>query len=153
MARELHACRAWTIAVKTVVYASVKTPKTLADPSEAVDIVERAQLRNLHENVTGALLATSEHFAQVLEGPPEGVDAIISSILRDPRHTEIAILRDGPIQRRSFAKWSLAYIGEATYVGGMVQAAHRQPTEPTYADRLMRLMREFVRSEPGLSRA
>ena len=102
-------------------------------------------IRNAGLLVTGALVATENRFAQVLEGPNANVDTLMVSILRDPRHTAINVIRDTPIRRRTFPKWSLAYVGPSTYVQGLIQPMLAEPFTTAQTDKLVRLMREFAR--------
>ena len=133
--------------MKTVFYVSEKTPAALADPGHAADIVSAAQARNPPLGVTGALMSAGRYFAQVLEGPDEAVDAIMASICKDARHEKIVILRESPVDHRLYSDWGLAYLGEATYVAGLVEAAIRDPATPLYAERITRFMREFAHDE------
>ncbi|MGH1591417.1 BLUF domain-containing protein [Methylobacterium phyllosphaerae] len=49
------------------------------------NIVETSQSRNAQLHITGALVASRNRFAQILEGPRAGVDELMESIRRDPR--------------------------------------------------------------------
>lgn len=133
--------------MKTVFYVSEKTPAALADPGHAVAIVSVAKARNPPLAVTGALMSAGRYFAQVLEGPDEAVDALMASIRKDDRHHRIIVLREGALDRRVFSDWGLAYLGEASYVAALVEAAIRDPGTPLYADRIIRFMREFAHDE------
>lgn len=91
--------------VQSVVYQS-RYAKPLSDES-LNGLVRLAQQRNHGAGVTGALLADNDRFFQWLEGPVENLSAIMASIERDRRHTDIEILRtteDGP---RVFPGWDL----------------------------------------------
>lgn len=55
-------------------------------------IVAVAQSRNADLNVTGALLFTGSHFAQILEGKAEAIGLLLASIRRDPRHRDIVVV-------------------------------------------------------------
>lgn len=64
--------------------------------------------RNSELNITGMLIATRSHFAQVLEGPKEAVNQVMASIIADPRHIDLKELRRANIDIRRFASWQLA---------------------------------------------
>lgn len=84
------------------------------DPRERehiADILMSSRRNNEAAKVTGALLATDECFAQVLEGEQEAVEDTYWRITRDPRHRDIALLLTEPIAERQFPEWSMAYIG------------------------------------------
>ena len=59
--------------------------------------------------------------------------------------TAINVIRDTPIRRRTFPKWSLAYVGPSTYVQGLIQPMLAEPFTTAQTDKLVRLMREFAR--------
>jgi hypothetical protein len=126
--------------------------KTVAWPDDATDvaaITEVARSRNAELAVTGALISTRANFAQLLEGPSAAVDALMDSIRADPRHREVRVVANGPIARRQFASWSLAYAGPSTYVAAVLEPLLAE-NAPGYDIRmLMRLMREFARKYAG----
>jgi len=84
------------------------------------DIVRVSRERNRHLAVTGALLFTRQRFAQFLEGPEEGVNALKTSILCDDRHqlvtTACWVIQKG----RLFQGWSLVYSGASQYMAGIL---------------------------------
>ncbi len=129
--------------LKLVFYVSFKTTPWPLDEPDLAAITEVAQSRNADLDVTGALVSTQRHFSQVLEGPPAGVDAIMDSIARDPRHRAMRIVEVRPAQHRLFPEWSLAYAGRATYVGAMIAPLVEGGTEPD-AQRLMACIRKFA---------
>ena len=61
-------------------------------------------------DITGALLATDDCFAQVLEGEQETVEETYARITRDRRHVDIVLLLKEPVAERQFHKWSMAFI-------------------------------------------
>jgi hypothetical protein len=74
-----------------------------------LDILETSRKRNLSLGVSGFLLRAPTAFFQCLEGTADVVQAIMSDIREDPRHsnvTEFATLRNKP---RDFAAWSMGY--------------------------------------------
>ncbi len=87
------------------------------------DIVGIARQRNAELGVRGALLFTGARFAQVLEGSRAAVEELMTSIDRDPRHTDIVIIQAGDIPRPRFAKWALAYSGPSIFVSLTVARA------------------------------
>lgn len=64
---------------------------------------------NGDRDVTGMLLYRNERFIQILEGPRETVRALAKRIARDPRHRDMRILLDEPIDARRFAEWTMGY--------------------------------------------
>jgi hypothetical protein len=85
-------------------------------PSVVDDIVAGSIKRNSARHITGALMFTGEHFAQILEGKAADVDAVMASILADPRHDDIIVMTQERIVERSFGDWTLAYAGPSRFV-------------------------------------
>lgn len=78
-------------------------------PAQALDeLIDVARRNNEQRGITGALLYTGGHFAQVLEGPEDAVRRTMASIERDPRHTAVRRLLEAPMPRRLFGLWSMA---------------------------------------------
>ncbi len=86
-------------------------------------LTEAAAARNASLSVTGMLVLAGPHFAQVLEGSQESIDALMLSIRRDPRHSDIRDIEDRAIPRRQFKEWVTAYNGNATYFTNIVSRA------------------------------
>ncbi len=78
--------------------------------AEIRHILETARKNNSKVNVTGALLFSTDHFAQVLEGPQEAVEAIFERIQHDTRHGDVTILESLTSEQRDFSEWSMAYV-------------------------------------------
>ena len=100
----------------SLLYVSRKMLTLTEEEPAIADIVAVARSRNATLGVTGALAATTDHFAQILEGPAAAVDELMDSIHRDVRHADVTVLRDVGITQRSFPDWSMAYSGPSTYV-------------------------------------
>ena len=83
---------------------------------ETLDDIKTVSLaRNSQLDITGLLIATISHFAQVLEGPKCAVDDVMASISVDPRHCQIVILQKIPIETRQFPLWRLATFERETF--------------------------------------
>ncbi|HEY0627457.1 MAG TPA: BLUF domain-containing protein [Allosphingosinicella sp.] len=115
-------------------------------------IVEVALSRNPKLDVTGALVFTGPHFAQVLEGPKAGVDELLTSIRRDPRHRNMHVVQAVEIAEREFPYWSLAYAGPSLYVDRHLRPlvewrATGSGEEGMQAQRLIKMMRAFAQEQ------
>ncbi|MCL6251238.1 BLUF domain-containing protein [Altererythrobacter sp. KTW20L] len=80
------------------------------DDIRAVSIARNSQL-----GITGLLIVTAMYFAQVLEGPEDAVDDVMKSILADPRHHEIVVVRRDIANRRRFPLWRMARFEHETF--------------------------------------
>ncbi|MFC6773320.1 BLUF domain-containing protein [Methylobacterium gregans] len=85
-----------------------------AEIAEAVSqILAASQRNNAAVGVTGALMFNAGAFAQVLEGPQDGVEATFERIQCDPRHGDVTVLQCGVVESRTFANWSMAFVGQS----------------------------------------
>jgi hypothetical protein len=83
--------------------------RSVATPTKVEDILARARAMNATRQVTGSLLFTGGHFAQVLEGPAPALAETMEAIAADGRHEGLKILLDGTLSARRFGAWSMAY--------------------------------------------
>ena len=74
-------------------------------------ILESSQKGNTEVGVSGVLLATKQHFLQILEGSFEDVNKLYSSIVQDPRHDEVQLISFTCIENRIFDSWAMHGIG------------------------------------------
>jgi len=84
--------------------------RSLAAPADVETILLGARRHNQRRGVTGSLLHTGGHFAQLLEGPPSALADTMAVIGADPRHEAVRRLLDGEIARRRFDGWSMAFV-------------------------------------------
>lgn len=93
--------------MKSVLYVSVADPEM--GTHEIADLVSHSQSRNSADGITGVMLYNGVNFMQLIEGASAVIDACYSRIQRDPRHSGIVTLRDGPIAVREFPAWAMRY--------------------------------------------
>ena len=109
----------------------------LEGPAEAVEqevfrILEVSRRNNLRDGITGALLFSTDYFAQALEGPPAAVHRAFERIQCDARHSGTVVLSCGNVPAREFGEWSMAYVGRVQAEGtryatlAMPQAAEHE---------------------------
>lgn len=78
---------------------------TIADVRNILSISQR---NNRRLDLTGCLLYSGRHFAQVLEGREEVIISTISSVTTDGRNRDIRILLNRQIPLRQYPTWSMA---------------------------------------------
>lgn len=100
------------------VSSSTLSPERSADA--VADIVAVSRANNPGLGLTGALLFTGQHFAQVIEGSPAAVDHLMERVTSDPRHKDILVVARESINARRFANWSMAYSGPSQFVAHYV---------------------------------
>ena len=119
-----------------------------ATDAEIEAIVRVSTVRNAAAEVTGALLFTGDRFAQMLEGDETAVLQIMASIAADPRHRDVTVIEQGPIDRRRFARWSMVRSGQSTFAAATVARALADRRAPDgYA------VRNLIRLLQGLAHA
>lgn len=112
-------------------------------------IVEDSQKRNAKLNLTGALIFTGTHFAQVLEGCKQAIDDLMASVYRDPRHGTVTIVDRTSITERQFSHWAMAYQGPSQFVSRHVtRLIHttKGVEQKRATEWLTQLAREFVKT-------
>jgi hypothetical protein len=80
----------------------------VAPKEQELDLLLRnAQARNRTERLSGLLIYDQGHYFQWLEGPAEALARVWASISRDPRHTDIQVLRQQGLPKRFFGAWDM----------------------------------------------
>ena len=95
-----------------LVYLSTSSIAPERSIAEVTRIVETARTNNVRHGITGVLLHTKNHFAQVLEGPPAAVTNLYEKISSDCRHTAVRLIALEEVENRSFSSWAMAYVGQ-----------------------------------------
>ena len=101
-----------TQALYALAYRSHSRVPTAQADHELADILRVARVNNAAQGITGALLLYDGWFAQVLEGPEAAVRALFERIAEDKRHNGVELLDEGPVEKRVFERWAMAYVGE-----------------------------------------
>ncbi|HXA38864.1 MAG TPA: BLUF domain-containing protein [Phenylobacterium sp.] len=132
--------------LKSVFYVSAKAAPWPHDGPDVEAITRVARARNAALDLTGALISSDEHFAQVLEGPAAAVDAVMASIFRDPRHWRVTVLEEAARGERRFPQWSLAYAGHTPLVALRIAPRLLTPrAQPQDTAELMKLIQAVAR--------
>lgn len=113
----------------------------------AAEICRASASSNQHLEITGALIATTDHFAQVLEGPAPSIALLMQKIHSDTRHCEIRVLQTCSINARTFPNWSMAYAGAPVSTDQFIARALMGGSDvDVNAELLARLITQFARS-------
>jgi len=91
----------------SLVYVSYAADSTTEH--DIKNILQTARDFNGRNNITGMLLYREPYYIQTLEGEKAVVDALYEKICRDPRHTNIVLVFENDIKKRSFAQWSMGF--------------------------------------------
>lgn len=113
---------------------------------EVRSIVTGSCARNERRGITGAMIATSSHFAQYMEGRESAVRALAETIARDKRLANLRHVASGTRSARLFPEWSMAYAGTSVFMRQRVADMIRRSTAPGTdgANSLIMLIREFA---------
>lgn len=116
-----------------LIYVSRWAAGLEADIDETVrKIITTSVQNNRLADVTGMLFAQNGWFVQALEGPKSRVDATLTRIRNDSRHTDLKVIAAVPAEARAFRDWNMV----AVELGPDVQAAQTrlgltEPFNPT----------------------
>jgi len=101
------------MSVFTIAYHSrnLIEDQTMNSAVEFQRLLEQSRTRNAKLGITGALLFNEGRFVQILEGDEATVMELLEDIKRDPRHTDIDVLPPRVFPERTFAHWSMAFVG------------------------------------------
>lgn len=94
--------------------------RSRSTPLDVEQILASARRQNLQRGVTGILLFSGGHFAQLLEGSSRALHDTMSAIDADPRHEAVTRLIEEPATRRRFGDWSMAFF-EAPGADDLIQ--------------------------------
>lgn len=121
--------------------------------SMAQEICRAAAVSNQQTQITGALIFTTAHFAQILEGPADAVDRTMRKIRADDRHDQIRVLRTDPIAARRFPEWSMAYAGGPVALDKFIARALADGEAlAVHSDLLCRLITQFAISRQAMGK-
>lgn len=87
----------------------VSTAADSFDDAALADLLAQSRTSNHDHDLTGMLLYRRGRFFQVLEGPQDAVDELMTKIRRDPRHTDVRVLLTERLDERRFSEWTMGY--------------------------------------------
>ncbi|BBO25978.1 hypothetical protein AltI4_03660 [Alteromonas sp. I4] len=91
-----------------LIYVSER--KSDVDDAEVQSILETARKNNDQSGIKGVLLVLPDYFFQVLEGPSNNIEKLISRVKNDTRHCNIRILSEKVLCDYEFGNWSMVNI-------------------------------------------
>jgi hypothetical protein len=95
------------------------------------DILAASRRNNRRAGISGVLIAGSNRFLQLLEGPPAAVRATYDRIKSDPRHYATVVLSERTAEHRDCPRWDMGFLpGGGAYPGETLQALVERLAEP-----------------------
>lgn len=89
-------------------YCYVSEATSSVTQSDLKVILNTAQAFNRRRGITGCLIYEQGHFAQVLEGAEQDLEALMQRIAQDSRHRNLRVVWSGPVEKPMFEQWSMA---------------------------------------------
>lgn len=135
---------------RLVYYSENRVPSSQLS-AEIETILAASRRNNVLVGITGALMFSGGHFAQVLEGSQAAIESTFERIQQDRRHGNVNLLEFSSAPTRGFQNWSMAFIGSSDDVTAEVKdIAIRSGFDPRPLDggqlfvRLLELLKEPV---------
>lgn len=100
-----------------LVYAS--KAQDFVNDEHVAKILLSARCKNEELSITGLLLFDGSNFLQIIEGDPTAVKEVFACIERDDRHFDIKLFHSGPIKKRYFDSWQMAFHREQSCIAGL----------------------------------
>jgi hypothetical protein len=117
--------------------------------NELTDILTVSMARNTALDITGLLIVTPRYFTQLMEGALSSLDFVMSAIEADSRHTDIAMVLKGPLQKRIGGAWRLVRFEtgsfEERHVTPLLERCHADHSAENVAA-LMTFIRQLLRN-------
>jgi len=130
----------------SLLYVSRATIAADRVDAEVDVIIATSRDHNARVDITGGLVRAAGYFSQLLEGSTEAVESLMERISRDPRHTDVNVLRVMATDQRLLGDWSMAYAGESSYVANQIAPllGAGLSADTRRIDRLQRLIVAFA---------
>ena len=115
-------------------------------------ILEKSNIYNKKENITGVLCQGSGLWMQVLEGERHQVNILYSRIMASRQHNNVELLLMDEIRERQFGQWSMALV-HLSKDDPMVKMAHPEfdPYSASSKD-AMSLLDELIKTSSPITR-
>ncbi len=84
-------------------------------------ILDTARRENARNDISGVLYFNRKYFLQCLEGSRSAVNETYHRILKDPRHTNVALLDYNEISAREFDSWTMGFLPELREISPLVK--------------------------------
>ncbi|MFP8776929.1 BLUF domain-containing protein [Hydrogenophaga sp. RWCD_12] len=103
------------------------------DSAKAIEsILETSRAHNLSNGITGVLCYGGGVFLQAIEGGREAVNTLYNHIVRDKRHSDVALLHYEEITERRFGGWTMGTVNLAKLNTSIVLKYSERPEFDPY---------------------
>ncbi len=94
--------------MKAIMYKSI--PDKGIKKSEFQELLQNSQERNQMHHITGYIFLSKTKIVQLIEGDDEVIDALYNRIKNDTRHTDVSMILDKEIEKRTMMNWNMAIL-------------------------------------------
>jgi hypothetical protein len=77
------------------------------DAAMLAGLLTTSRRNNMRDNITGALICRHDLYLQLIEGPPDSIDALYTRIATDDRHLDVMLLTVRDVAMRMFPEWAM----------------------------------------------
>lgn len=105
-------------------------------------ILSESRRNNMGRHLVGVLYYGNGCFFQCLEGEKEDIDRLYASLEHDPRHRDLKILSQHPIEQITFFDWSMKYVSVDPEVQALLKKYNMPKFDPYQFD--AQLIQEMV---------
>jgi AcrR family transcriptional regulator len=136
--------------MRSLVYTSTQT-RPITD-SELAQILAVGREKNTRLGITGMLAHRDDNCIGIIEGDDDVVRERFEQVQADPRHTNVRVLLDEPVQQRSFPDWSMAFqsldplMRDVPGFSDLFSAG--RPTDPAFGASRARALLDWFRKHP-----
>lgn len=99
-----------------ICYASLATSKSTQLLIDLRNILTEARDFNVQYGITGVLYYADGYFFQCMEGSEQNLANLLEKLQQDSRHHQIQLFESRQIESRSFAEWSMKFVGRTSQV-------------------------------------
>ena len=90
-----------------IVYSSARVSSSSSVELDLKNISKKAKANNQALGITGVLFYHEGRFLQLLEGPQEKLERLMTKLEKDPRHQQLTRIVDEKVEDRSFTEWNM----------------------------------------------
>ena len=119
-------------------------------------ILQSSRQHNPALGITGVLCHSGDVYMQVLEGGRAAVNGLYNRIVRDPRHTDIALLHYEEVPERKFSGWTMGQVNLAKVNASLLLKYSEKPVLDPFATSglaSMALLEELMATAQVVGRA
>lgn len=80
----------------------ISTAKTTLTSIDVKELLDKVELKNNSQNITGILLSSDTNFFQLIEGEEDVIKELYTHIQKDSRHSNLIKFIDQPVTKNAY---------------------------------------------------